>query len=82
MSAQDHDQGAARPRLRTNRNDPLHDLQLLRDLETINTRMAREHGLLPPGGLPVQPKRKPQVPRPAVRSEAPPAEQFTTDDGR
>ena len=29
-------------RLRPNRNDPLHDLQLLRNLEIINTRTLRE----------------------------------------
>lgn len=48
------------PALRPNRNDRLHDQQLLRDLEAVNGRMAREHGLLPPGGLQVQSKRRHQ----------------------
>lgn len=37
-----------------------HDAQLLRDLHIINARTVRELGPLPPGGLPVQPKRKPR----------------------
>ncbi|WP_230598513.1 hypothetical protein [Xanthomonas albilineans] len=39
--------------------DPLHDLQLLRDMAIINARVRAELGPLPPGGLPVEPKRKP-----------------------
>lgn len=40
--------------------DPLHDLQLLRDLKTINEQTVRELGPLPPGGgLAVREKRKP-----------------------
>ncbi|MGC1547562.1 MAG: hypothetical protein WA777_03465, partial [Rhodanobacter sp.] len=40
--------------------DPLYDLQLLRDLAIINERTVRELGPMPPGGLPVIPKRKPK----------------------
>lgn len=40
--------------------DPLHDLQLLRDLAIINERTQRELGPLPASGLPVEPKRKPK----------------------
>ncbi|WP_196298219.1 hypothetical protein [Xanthomonas albilineans] len=39
--------------------DPLHDLQLLRDMAIINARVRAELGPLPPGGLPVEPKHKP-----------------------
>lgn len=35
-----------------------HDLQLLRDLEIANARTVAELGPLPPGGLPVVPKRR------------------------
>lgn len=41
-------------------SDPLHDLQLLKDMKIINERTVREVGPLPPGGLPVQQKRKPR----------------------
>lgn len=40
--------------------DPLHNMQLLKDLQIINERMVKELGPLPPGGLPVQAKRKPK----------------------
>ncbi|MGC1550453.1 MAG: hypothetical protein WA777_18180 [Rhodanobacter sp.] len=40
--------------------DRLYDLQLLRDLAIVNERTARELGPMPPGGLPVIPKRKPK----------------------
>ncbi len=40
--------------------DPLHDLQLLRDLQIINERTQRELAPLLAGGLPVEPKRKPK----------------------
>ena len=46
------------------RADQAHDLQLHRELESINLCVARELGPLPLGGLPVQPKRKPDLPRP------------------
>ncbi|MET3651878.1 hypothetical protein [Dyella japonica] len=46
--------------------DPLHDLQLLRDLKIINERTIKELGPLPNGGLPVQAKRKPEVSRAGV----------------
>lgn len=47
------------------RRDVLHDLQLMRDVNAINERTVRELGSLPPGGLPVQVKRKPVIARPA-----------------
>lgn len=50
-------------RLRPNTNDRLHDLQLLQDSQCINDRAVREHGPLPMGGLPVQVKRKPNLPK-------------------
>jgi hypothetical protein len=40
-----------------------HDAQLLRDLSIINAETVARLGPLPPGGLPVQPKRKPNLPR-------------------
>ncbi len=53
-------------RLRPNRNDRLYDQQLHRDVQAVNEQTMRALGPLPPGGLPVQPKRKPQFLRPAV----------------
>jgi hypothetical protein len=44
------------------RDDIAHAQQLLRDLALINARTARELGPLPPGGLPPQIKRKPELP--------------------
>ncbi len=44
---------------------PSHDLQLLRELAMINARTVQALGPLPPGGLPVAVKRKPDLPRPA-----------------
>ncbi len=55
-----------RQRLRPNRNDRHHDQLLLREVSTINDQTTRALGLLPPGGLPVIPERKPQLPHPAV----------------
>lgn len=52
-----------RQRLRPNRGDPLHDQQLQRDVQAVNEQTARALGQLPPGGLSVQPKRKPDLPR-------------------
>jgi len=49
-------------RLRHN-NDPLHALQLFRDLAVINERTVHELGPLPSGGLPVLHKRKPNLAR-------------------
>ncbi len=46
--------------------DPYHDAQLLRDLQIINARTAAELGPLPPGGLPAEPRRKPEPWRPAA----------------
>ena len=42
--------------------DRHYDLQLLRDLEMANARTRRELGPLPPGGLPVAIKRRPELP--------------------
>jgi hypothetical protein len=73
MAARDHDQNTtALPGLRANRNDPLHDLQLVRDLEAVNARCTREIGALPPGGLPVQPRRKPVLSKPEPAAQATP----------
>lgn len=57
------DQGAPRIASRPMHDDPLHDLQLRRDLEIINECIARELGPLPALGLPVQTKRKPELPK-------------------
>lgn len=68
-------------RLRPNHGDRLHDQQLQRDVQAINEQIARALGPLPPGGLPVQPKRKPQLPRPAVppvTPDLPPSDEDTT----
>ena len=46
------------------RGDSLHGQQLLRDLAIVNERTLRELGPLPPGGVPVQAKRKPNRPHP------------------
>lgn len=59
-------------RLRPNSSDPLHDQQLQRDVQAVNEQTARSLGPLPPGGLPVQQKRKPQLPRPTVPAMTPP----------
>lgn len=53
-----------RMKLRPNTGDKLHDLQLLRDQAIINARTACELGPLPPDGLPVLSKRKPDLPLP------------------
>ena len=52
------------------KHDRHHDLQLLRDLQIANDNTLREHGPFPPGGLPVQPKRKPNLPKPAAPVQA------------
>ena len=57
------DQGTLGSTSRPRHDDPLHDLQLRRDLEIINERTAHELGPLPVGGLPVQSKRKPELPK-------------------
>ncbi|MET3653093.1 hypothetical protein [Dyella japonica] len=46
---------------RPDRRDPLHDLQLLRDLKIIDERTVKEIGPLPKVGLPVLEKRKPAL---------------------
>ncbi|WP_196297472.1 hypothetical protein [Xanthomonas albilineans] len=58
---EDHSDNPYRPR-KLKVRDPLHDLQLLRDMAIINARVRAELGPLPPGGLPVEPKRKPARP--------------------
>nr|WP_045739294.1 hypothetical protein [Xanthomonas sp. MUS 060] len=57
----DHSDNPYRPR-KLKVRDPLHDLQLLRDMAIINARVRAELGPLPRGGLPVEPKRKPALP--------------------
>jgi len=55
-----------KPDTNDRKGDPMRDLQLLRDPAIINARTAHELGALPPGGLPVQEKRKPDLPKPAT----------------
>lgn len=43
--------------------DPLYDQQLLRDLTIVNDQTYKELGSRPRRSLPVQPKRKPDLPR-------------------
>lgn len=47
--------------LRPNRGDPLHDLQLQRDVEAINERTMRLLGTLPSRGLPMWAQHKPRL---------------------
>lgn len=42
--------------------DPHYDLQLLRDLGIVNARTRSELGPLPPGGVPLEIKRRPELP--------------------
>ncbi len=56
---------------RGQRPDPAHEQVLLRALAQINERTWRELGALPPGGVPVVPKRKPLLPRPVVPTTIP-----------
>jgi hypothetical protein len=51
--------------LRPNRGDVSHDQQLQRAVQVINEHTQREFGPLPSGGVPVRPKLKPDLPRPA-----------------
>lgn len=77
----ENDEIDLRWRQRPNRSDLLHDQQLQRDVQAINEQIARALGPLPPGGLPAQPKRKPQLPRPAVppvTPALPPSDEDTT----
>lgn len=55
------------------------DAVLRKDLDIINTRTRNELGYLPPGGLPIQPKRKPT---PYVRPEGsvPPEQAVSAPD--
>ncbi len=48
-----------------NNGDKHYDLYLMRDAQIANERTLREYGSLPIGGLPVQVKRKPNLPKPA-----------------
>lgn len=50
--------------LRPNLGDLSHDQQLLRAVQAINEHTQRELGPLPSGGVPVQARRKPDLPRP------------------
>ncbi len=77
----ENDGADPRQRLRPNRDDKHHDQQLLRNVPTINDQTARALGPLPPDGLPVIPKRKPQLSRPAVAAMAqlpPPSDEDMT----
>lgn len=49
---------------RPNRNDRLHDQQLLRDVQAINEQTLCSLRPLPAGGISEQPKRKPNLPKP------------------
>jgi len=49
--------------------DRYYDLQLSRALETVNARTCRELGPLPPGGLPVVIKRRPELPSASPNAE-------------
>lgn len=60
-----------RQRLRPNRSDPLHDQQLQRDVQAVNEQTMRALGPSPPGGLPVQPKRKPDLAKPMTTTPSP-----------
>ena len=62
----DHDDTGIHLSIRPNRDDRHHDQHLFRDLQAVNERTTWALGSLPFGGLPVQPKRKPQLPRPAA----------------
>jgi hypothetical protein len=53
------------------KDDRSHAQQLLRDLAIINARTERELGPLPPGGLPIVPKRKPVLPERKLVPTAP-----------
>ncbi len=55
--------------LRPNHNDRAHDLQLLHNVQIINEQTMHALGAMPPGGLPVQEKRKPNLPKPARPSQ-------------
>lgn len=76
----ENDGADPRKRLRPNRDDKHHDQQLHRDVQAINDQTMRALGPLPPGGLPIIPKRKPHTPRPAVQPmvQLPPAPEEDT----
>jgi len=59
----DYSDNSYRPRTLAAR-DPHHEAQLLRDVAFINAEVHARLRALPPGGLPVQPKRKPNLPPP------------------
>ncbi len=54
------------------KDDRAHAQTLLRDLAFLNARTARELGPLPAGGVPVEAKRKPVLPKPALSAQSPP----------
>jgi hypothetical protein len=62
--------------------DKLHALQLMRDMDIVNDRTIQEFGPLPVGGLPVTPRRKPNLPhdvsRPVIRMPVDEDPQSTT----
>ncbi|MCC8446819.1 hypothetical protein [Xanthomonas translucens] len=60
----DHCDNPDRPRTRAAR-DPHHDAQLLRDVALTNADVHARLGALPPGGLPVKPRRTPKLPLPS-----------------
>jgi|GEM_PF-334800 hypothetical protein len=68
-----------RPRARTT-HDPLHDAQLLRDMDRINADVYARLGALPHGGLPIKPRRKPTLPLPPAPTVAVPAAHPPEDD--
>jgi hypothetical protein len=68
-----------RPRARAT-HDPLHDAQLLRDMDRINADVYARLGALPHGGLPIKPRRKPTLPLPPAPTVAVPAAHPPEDD--
>ncbi len=69
-----------RMKLRANVGDKLHDLQLRRDLAIINARIVSELGPLPAGGLPVIPRRKPDLSAYATKAVLPMANEHQENE--
>lgn len=63
MAMEDEDAPASslQPVHKLSRPDPLHDLQLPRDMAIINERIEREFGPRPGNEVPPEPKRKPRI---------------------
>ncbi len=57
--------------LQPNQNDRAHELQLMRDMQSINDQTMRALESLPPGGVPVDVKRKPNFPKPVRAIQEP-----------